>query len=254
MEVTASRFEGRRALVTGGASGIGRATAGRLAAEGAAVFVVDVNEEGCAQTVEEITSAGGRAATTHCDVREPRSCQAAVDEAIASLGGLDVLCNIAGVLHHGLTRDCSDAEWERVIGVNLTGTFNVTRAALPHLQEPHCAIVNLASAAALQAVPYAAAYCASKGGVLMLTKAIAIEHAKTGPRVNCICPGLVQTPMTADFELPPGADFKLFAHISPRMESAATPEDIAAMAAYLASEEARFITGSAFTIDGGQVA
>jgi meso-butanediol dehydrogenase/(S,S)-butanediol dehydrogenase/diacetyl reductase len=88
----------------------------------------------------------------------------------------------------------------------------------------------------------------------MFTKAIAIEPAKTGPRVNCICPGLVQTPMTADFELPPGADFKLFAHISPRMESAATPEDIAAMAAYLASDEARFITGSAFTIDGGQVA
>jgi meso-butanediol dehydrogenase/(S,S)-butanediol dehydrogenase/diacetyl reductase len=141
-----------------------------------------------------------------------------------------------------------------VIGVNLTGTFYMTRAALPHLQKKHCAIVNLASAAGLQAVPYAAAYCASKGGVVMLTKSLAIEHAKTGPRVNCICPGGVMTPLVANFELPKGADAGLFSHISPRMETMGQPEEIAAMVAYLASPETRFVTGSAFTIDRGQVA
>jgi meso-butanediol dehydrogenase/(S,S)-butanediol dehydrogenase/diacetyl reductase len=130
----------------------------------------------------------------------------------------------------------------------------MTRAALPHLREKHCAIVNLASAAGIQAVPYAAAYCASKGGVVMLTKSLAIEHAKTGPRVNCICPGGVATPLVANFELPKGADAGLFSHISPRMETIGQPEEIAAMVAYLASPETRFVTGSAFTIDGGQVA
>lgn len=252
--IQARRFEGRRALITGGASGIGRATARRLADEGAAVFLVDLNEEGCQETVEAIQASGATAARARCDVRDPASCNAAVETAASFLGGLDVLCNIAGVLHHSLTRDCADADWDRVIGVNLTGTFQMTRAALPHLLERHCAIVNLASAAGIQAVPYAAAYCASKGGVVMLTKSIAVEHAKTGPRVNCICPGHVETPLVATFALPEGADGALFSHITPRMPTCAQPEDVAALVAYLASDEARFVTGAAFTIDGGQVA
>ena len=114
--------------------------------------------------------------------------------------------------------------------------------------------MNLASAAGLQAVPYAAAYCASKGGVVMLTKSLAVEHAKTGPRINCICPGGVATPLVANFELPEGADASLFAHISPRMPTVGEPEEIAALVAYLASDEARYVTGSAVAIDGGQVA
>ncbi len=254
MTSSARRFEGRRALVTGGASGIGRASAHRLAEEGAAVFLVDVNEAGCRETVESIRAGGGRADTALCDVRETESCRAAVAAAVSFLGGLDVLCNIAGVIHYALTSECSDEDWERVIGVNLGGTFRMTRAALPHLRQPHAAIVNLASAAGLQAVPYAAAYCASKGGVVMLTRSLAVEHAKTGPRVNCICPGHVETPLVADFALPEGADGRLFAHITPRMPTCAQPEDVAALVAYLASDEARFVTGSAFTIDGGQVA
>ncbi|MHA7838090.1 MAG: SDR family NAD(P)-dependent oxidoreductase [bacterium] len=254
METQARRFEGRRALITGGASGIGRATARRLAEEGAAVFVVDVNEEGCQETAEAIRATGADAGTARCDVRDAESCNAAVSAATEHLGGLDVLCNIAGVLHYSLTRECTDADWDRVIGVNLTGTFHMTRAALPHLLESHCAIVNLASAAGVQAVPYAAAYCASKGGVVMLTRSLAVEHAKTGPRVNCICPGHVETPLVARFALPEGADGRLFSHITPRMPTHAQPEDVAALVAYLASDEARFVTGAAFTIDGGQVA
>jgi NAD(P)-dependent dehydrogenase (short-subunit alcohol dehydrogenase family) len=248
------RFEGRRALLTGGGSGIGRASAIRLAREGAEVSILDVNEVGLKETAELIVAGGGKAHWIVCDVRDSKSCQAAVEESVGRLGGLDVLCNIAGVLHHGVTSECSDEDWDRVIGVNLTGTFNMSRSALPHLRQPHCAIVNLASAAGLQAVPYAAAYCASKGGVVMLTKSIAIEHAKTGPRVNCICPGGDATPLVANFALPEGADPALFAHISPRMPTMGQPEDIAALVAYLASDEARFVTGAAFSIDGGQIA
>lgn len=254
MEPSRMRLDGRRALITGGGSGIGRASAIRLAAEGAAVFLVDVNVVGAKETVEQVRAQGGTAHSGHCDVSDSASCTKAVGEAVEALGGLDILCNIAGVLHYSVSSECADADWERVIGVNLTGTFYMTRAALPHLQKKHCAIVNLASAAGLQAVPYAAAYCASKGGVVMLTKSLAIEHAKTGPRVNCICPGGVMTPLVANFELPKGADAGLFSHISPRMETMGQPEEIAAMVAYLASPETRFVTGSAFTIDGGQVA
>ncbi len=247
------RFEGRRALITGGGSGIGRASAIRLAAEGAAVFIVDVNEEDLKQTAEAIETSGGTVYFGHCDVRDSKSCDRAVEQAVRAMGGLDVLCNIAGVLYYGISSKCSDEDWERVIGVNLTGTFFMARAALPQLKKTHCAIVNLASAAGLQGVPYAAAYCASKGGVVMLTKSLAIEHAKTGPRVNCICPGGVATPLVANFELPAGADGSLFSHISPRMPSIGQPEEVAALVAYLASDEARFVTAASFTIDGGQI-
>jgi NAD(P)-dependent dehydrogenase (short-subunit alcohol dehydrogenase family) len=156
-------------------------------------------------------------------------------------------------LYYGISSKCADEDWERVIGVNLTGTFFMTRAALPQLLRPHCAIVNLASAAGLQGVPYAAAYCASKGGVVMLTKSLAIEHAKTGPRVNCICPGGVATPLVANFELPVGADGGLLSHIAPRIPTIGQPEEIAALVAYLASDEARFVTAASFAIDGGQI-
>lgn len=254
METAGNRFEGRKALITGAGSGIGRATAIRLAAEGAAVFLVDVNEAGSLETADTIERTGGSAHVGVCDVRESASCDEAVHTAVEALGGLDVLCNIAGVLHYGVSSETSDDDWNRVLAVNLTGTFFMTRAALPHLCEPDRAVVNLASAAGLQAVPYGAAYCASKGGVVMLTKSLAVEHAKTGPRINCICPGGIQTPLVANFKLPEGADARLFAHISPRIPTIGQPEEIAAMVAYLASDDARFITGSAFTIDGGQTA
>ncbi len=254
MEIHPRRFEGRRILVTGGGSGIGQASAIRLAAEGAAVFVADVNESGAQETVSTIESEGGDAWAARVDVRDSVDCEAVVESAVDRLGGLDVLCNVAGVLGYGVSCEFPDDQWERIVGVNLSGTFYMTRAALPHLRRPDCAIVNLASAAGIQAVPYAAAYCASKGGVVMLTKSLAIEHAKTGPRVNCICPGGVMTPMTSGFELPEGADGALFAHIAPRMPTIGQPEEIAAMVAYLACAETRFVTGAAFTIDGGQVA
>ena len=252
MTTTMRRLEGRRALITGAGSGIGRATAIRFAEEGAAIYGVDVNEAGCRETADAILAAGGTAHAASCDVRDPRSCEATVEAAIAALGGLDVLCNIAGVLHSDVTERMADETWERVLGVNLSGTFYMCRAALPHLHHERGAIVNLASLAGIQGVPYGAAYGASKGGVITLTKSLAVEHAKIGPRVNCICPGGVATPLVANFGLPEGADPRLYAHVTPRMDAMGRPEEIAALAAYLASDEARFVTGSAMTIDGGQ--
>jgi len=252
MELTTQRLAGRRALITGAASGIGRATAKRFAAEGASIHAVDVNRVGCEETVAAISEAGGRATSAACDVSDPRACEATVEAAVAGLGGLDILCNIAGVLHFDLAEKLSDETWERVIGINLSGTFYMCRAALPHLHHEQGAIVNLASLAGIQAVPYGAAYCASKGGSVMLTKSLAVEHAKTGPRVNCICPGGVATPLVAGFKLPEGANPALYTHVTPRMDTIGKPEEIAALAAYLASDEARFVTGSAMTIDGGQ--
>lgn len=252
MDVTARRLEGRRALVTGAGSGIGCATSLRLAAEGAAVFCVDLNLEGAERTREQIESAGGQAGAARCDVREPADCAAAVAGALEALGGLDALCNIAGVLHFDHTEQLSDEVWDRVLGVNLTGMFYMSRAALPHLRERRAAIVNLASLAGIQGVPYAAAYCASKGGAVMLTKSLAVEYAKTGPRVNCICPGGIATPMVASVSFPEDANPAVSAHVSPRMDTVGQPEEVAALVAYLASDEARYVTGSAFTIDGGQ--
>lgn len=248
------RLEGRRALVTGAGSGIGRATAQRLAAEGAAVYGVDVNDEGCRETVAAIEAAGGRALAARCDVRRSSECDAVVAAAVDAFGGLDILCNVAGVLLQRPSAKCTDDEWQRVLDVNLTGTFYMCRAALPHLAHARGAIVNLASIAGVQAVPYAAAYCASKGGVLMLTKSLAVECAKSGPRVNCICPGGVATPMTMGYRRDAELDASLSAHIAPRMPTIAQPDEIAALAAYLASDEARFMTGSAVAIDGGQAA
>lgn len=252
MEAMLRRLEGRRALITGAGSGIGRATAQRFAAEGAVVYGVDLNEASCKETAETIAVEGGVAHAGRCDVSDPRGCEAAVAAAVEALGGLDVLCNIAGVLHFDLTEELADDTWERIIGVNLSGTFYMCRAALPHLHHGKAAIVNLASLAGIQAVPYGAAYCASKGGALMLTKSLAVEYAKTGPRVNCICPGGIITPMIASLQLPEAANPAVSAHVVPRMDTVGRPDEVAAMAAYLASDEARYITGSAFTIDGGQ--
>jgi meso-butanediol dehydrogenase/(S,S)-butanediol dehydrogenase/diacetyl reductase len=252
MEAIAQRLVGRRALVTGAGSGIGRATAQRLAAEGAAVFCVDLNQEGAEETRGQIEAAGGQAGAVGCDVRQPSDCEASVAAAIAAFGGIDLLCNIAGVLHFDHTEELSDEVWDRVLGVNLTGMFYMSRAALPHLRDRGAAIVNLASLAGIQAVPFAAAYCASKGGAVMLTKSLAVEYAKTGPRVNCICPGGIATPMVAAVTFPEGADPAVSAHVSPRMDTVGKPEEVAALVAYLGSDEARYVTGSAFTIDGGQ--
>jgi NAD(P)-dependent dehydrogenase (short-subunit alcohol dehydrogenase family) len=249
-----NRLEGKVALVTGAASGIGRATAIRLASEGATVACLDLALDGCKATAADIENTGGTATARSCDVSAPDDVGAAVEAAAADHGRIDVVCNIAGIGRFANSHEVSVEEWQRIIGVNLTGTFLMCRAALPHLLEGGGAIVNTASNAGLQGVPYSAAYCASKGGVVQLTRSLAWEYIRRGVRVNAIAPGGVDTPIQKDFtELPEGASYKDLARIMSPMGNA-QPEEVASLFAYLASDEARYVTGAIMSIDGGLTA
>jgi meso-butanediol dehydrogenase/(S,S)-butanediol dehydrogenase/diacetyl reductase len=247
------RFAGRSALLTGAASGIGRATAIRLASEGAHVFCCDVDEKGLADTVATITAAGGTAVAHRLDVSDAAGCRAAVAACVGRFGKLDVVCNIAGVMSWGHATEISEAEWNRVLAINLSGPFLVSQAAIPHLLETRGVIVNMASAAGVKGQAYTLPYSVTKAGVISLTKCLALEYGKRGLRVVAIAPGGVKTPLTSQTKFPDGADMSLVGKMMPLM-SLATPEEIAAAVAYLVSDEARFVTGAVLSIDGGQTA
>lgn len=247
------RLEGKVALVTGAASGIGRATARRMAAEGARVFCCDVETDACEETAESIRKEGGSSTALTCDVARSEACDAAVAEAADTAGRLDVLANVAGIGIYRHATDYSDDEWRRVIEINLTGTFFMCRAGIPRLLETHGNIINVASAAGLVGTPYGAAYSASKGGVVLLTKTLAIEFGRRGLRSNCICPGGVDTPLLRGYDVPGGVDPDMMARMQ-FMPTLGHPDEIAGLLAYLASDEARYVNGAAISIDGGQVA
>ncbi len=251
-----SRFEGRVALVTGAASGIGRASAVRLAGEGASVYGTDLDEAGLAETAGLAGTTGGEIETGLCDVSDPASCSAAVEAAVARFGRLDVLCNIAGICVFEHAEVLPTETWDKVLAVNLSGPFYMSRAALPHLMESKGNIVNMASSAGLQGMAYGSAYCASKGGLVLLTKSMAVEVDHLGVRVNCICPGGVSTPLVAGLGFPKDAEQFLMDRMS--LNSAKPkfcgPEDIAGLVAYMASDEAHHMNGSAVSMDAGQVA
>jgi NAD(P)-dependent dehydrogenase (short-subunit alcohol dehydrogenase family) len=246
-----NRFEGRTAVITGSASGIGLATARRLASEGAAVACLDLSPEGAQNAASEISAAGHKATGIGCDVSDPGSVKRAIEEAAGQVGEPDILCNIAGIGRFYHTHELKPEEWNRIIAVNLTGTFLVSQAVLPYMLDRGGVIVNTASTSGLVAQPWQAAYCASKGGVVMFTKALALEYWDRKLRVNAICPGGVDTPMVKEFsDLPPGAEFKrITRYISPL--GFCSPDEIAALFAYVASEEARYMTGSIISLDGG---
>jgi NAD(P)-dependent dehydrogenase (short-subunit alcohol dehydrogenase family) len=244
------RFEGKAALVTGASSGIGRATAIRLAAEGAAVGCADLDAEGARAVAGEIEGDGGRALALACDVAAPAAGRTAVAAVVERFGGLHVLCNIAGVLRVVHTHEETLEAWNRVLAVNLTGTFLMCQAALPHLLEARGSIVNVSSTSALRAHAWMAAYSASKGGVLALTSELAIEYGRQGVRVNALCPGGISTPIHDAFAIPEGADPGLVRRIMP-FTGFAEPEEVAAAAAFLASDEATHITGTMLRVDAG---
>lgn len=245
-----STFTNRPVIITGGGSGIARATARRFAAMGAQVRVGDIDDAGLAETC-----AGHPGLTAaHCDVRDEESVAAFVDDAVAELGGIDVVVNLAGVLGFENSHEVTTTDWQRIIDVNLTGTFLVCRRALGHMLDPargrtDGVIVNAASTAAHIGQAWTAAYCASKGGVLSLTRALGVEYAKRGIRVVSISPGATETPIMAAFEFPDGADKSLLHRTMPLMPMAA-PDEVAAAITYLASDEARYVTGTDLRIDG----
>jgi NAD(P)-dependent dehydrogenase (short-subunit alcohol dehydrogenase family) len=246
------RLDGKIAVVTGAASGIGLAVAKRFAAEGAQIVIGDRNADGLRDAVQAI---GSSASALALDVADEDSCQAIIDHAVGQHGGLDILCNIAGVLDFGRFAEVDRTRWDRVISVNLTGVYQMCRAAMPHLIERRGNIVNMASAAGLVGVPYNSAYTASKHGVVGLTKALALEFSKEGVRVNAVCPGGVDTPMLHQSP-PDNIDWQMVMRSASWLDSGAmaTPDDIADAVTFLASQEARRITGAAFTVDGGQTA
>jgi NAD(P)-dependent dehydrogenase (short-subunit alcohol dehydrogenase family) len=249
-----TRFVDRSVLVTGAGSGIGRAVAQRLAAEGARVLAVDLDPAAAAATAAQIRDAGGHAAAAGCDVADPGQVAATVAQAVAASGRLHVLVNCAGTGHFRRTHEETLEGWNRILAVNLTGTFLMCREALPHLLATRGAIVNTASVAGLKSHPYSAAYCASKGGVVMLSKALAVEYGRKGVRVNCVCPGRVETPILAKFQIPEGASPAAFAKLMPVREASGTPAEVAAVVAFLASDEASYVMGDSVVVDGGMIA
>ncbi|WP_327682813.1 SDR family NAD(P)-dependent oxidoreductase [Kitasatospora sp. NBC_00458] len=249
------RFTGRNVLVTGGGSGIGRATVHRILAEGGRVVAVDVNEDGLKGTLERAASDGtaGRLTTAALDVSDEAAVRTGVAGAVAGLGGLDVLVNAAGILRSSHTHETGLDFWNRLIAVNLTGTFLMTREALPALLAGgRGVVVNFSSTSATFAHPYMAAYAATKGGIQSFTHAIAAEYAGRGLRAVCVAPGSIDSGMTNDPGLPADADLGLLAKLSPALgRGFAGPETVAGVIAMLASEDGAFVTGTEIRIDGG---
>jgi NAD(P)-dependent dehydrogenase (short-subunit alcohol dehydrogenase family) len=244
------RFTDKVVLITGAGSGIGKASAVRIAAEGGAVFCLDLNPAAVEATVAEIAAAGGEATARACDVGNEGSVQESVQACIDRYGSLDAMVNMAGILRFDDTQELQTAHWQKVIDINLTGTMFLCRAALPHLVATRGSIVNAASTAALAGLPCGLAYSASKGGVLAMTRSIAVEYAKRGVRANCICPGDINTGMTDNIAFPKTMDFDLMPRIM-SLSGAKAPEVVAGVIAMLVSDDGVHITGEDIRVDGG---
>ncbi|MCY4035973.1 MAG: SDR family NAD(P)-dependent oxidoreductase [bacterium] len=236
-----NRFDDKIAVVTGAASGIGKATAARLRAEGATVVGIDRDP------LDDVDMA------IQLDLLDLGAISPAVEQAAKAYGRIDVLCNIAGLGHFARDEDETPEAWNRVIGVNLTGTYFMSQACLPHLLHSGGNIVNTASTAGTNAQPWSSAYSASKGGVIALTQTMAITNGKSGIRVNCIAPGGVDTPIAEQFAPPDGVDLAIMSRILP-FERPANPSELAAAFAFLASKDASYCNGIVLRVDGGMQA
>ena len=247
------RFDGRVALLTGAASGIGRATALRLAADGATIAGFDRDGDGLAAVVREVADAGGRMTTTVGDVSIRESCVAAVEEAVEAHGRLDVLANIAGVCWSEHVADTTKESWGRMLGINVSGVFWCCQAAIPHLIATNGNIVNIASNAGLMGQAYTVAYSTTKGAVVNMTRSLAMEFIKEPIRINAIAPGSVDTSLTRNYSLPDDLDFSLMQpYIGFR--GMADAEELANVIAFVASDEASRIHGAIIPVDGGLTA
>ncbi len=251
------RVAGRVAIVTGAASGIGEASAVRLAEEGAAVICADLNSEGAAKVAADINAAGGRALAYSIDISDSAQCDAIVAKAVEAYGSIDILVNNAGVNLPGVFHEVTNATIEKTLSVNVMGAMYLTRAALPHmLKNSRGSIVNMSSVNGLVSEPFLSVYSASKGAIVMFTRGIALDYAKTGIRCNAICPGWVDTPINhAHAKMLGGLDhvYKTIDSFQP-IGRPGTPREIANLVLFLASDEASFMTGSIVSADGGMTA
>lgn len=247
-----SRLEGRTAFITGAASGLGKAQALRFAQEGARVIAADLNEEGAQATASEIVAAGGSAIGTRIDVTDEESVAAAVTYALAEFDAIDILSNTAGMFDGFLQLlDTPKSAFDKVLDVNLDGMFNVSKALIPHMiANGKGSIVNIASGAGLRGGGGGIAYTTSKHGVVGFTRQLAAAYGSQGVRVNAIAPGLIDTPMVADFSADADTQAGLAAQPGGRL---GRPEDIANAALFLVSDEADFIHAATLSVDGGQV-
>lgn len=246
------RFDGRVALVTGAGRGIGAAVVDRLAAEGASVACVDIDADGAAGTAARIAEQGTESFSTGCDVGDEQSVIDMVAAVVGRFGKLDVTVNMAGVLSASRSHEETLDNWNRILRVNLTGTFLVCRESIPHLLETKGCIVNAASTSALSGHPWMIAYGSSKAGVYMLSNSLAIEYAKRGMRVNCVAPGGIDTDMTR-LDLPDDVDFDILTRMMP-IGPMGKPPMVADAVAFLASDDARFVNGEILRVDGATCA
>jgi meso-butanediol dehydrogenase/(S,S)-butanediol dehydrogenase/diacetyl reductase len=242
------RFDGKVALVTGAASGIGRATVLRLASEGARVFGHDVNGAGLEETAALVTAGGGEAKVRTGDVSDPAECRATVEACVAEFGRLDVLGNVAGIARGEHVTDVTVDQYRQMMGVNMDGPFFMAQAAIPHLLETSGNIVNIASNAGLMGQAYTVVYCMTKGAVVQLTRALAMEYVKTPLRVNAIAPAGTHTNLVATYRMPEDCDWDLVGRYS-GMRGMGTAEEIAALFAFVASDEGAGIDGAILSSD-----
>ena len=251
------RLKGKVALITGGTSGIGSATAVRFAREGAAVAITGRNTERGEQVVRDITANDGEALFIQADVRFADQCSHAVDQTLERFGKIDVLFNNAGVFHPKTVPECTEEEWDETIDSSLKGAFLMSKYALPSMIERGSgSIIHTSSGWGILGGDGAAAYCAAKGGLIIMAKAMAIDHGPQGIRVNCVCPGDVLTPMLHDDAAKRGMSWEDYAAgaVERPLGRIGTVDEIADAVLFLASDESSFVTGEALVVDGGGVA
>ena len=246
-------FDGRSILVTGASSGLGAAAVRRFAAGGGRVYAASRDQAKLHEVAASCDSLPGEVRFGALDVASPAECRAAVNAAVEAYGRLDVLVNNAGRHDFRITTDVTEDQWARDIAVNLGGAFFLSQAAIPHLLEVGGNIVNVASVAGVMGEAYSAAYTAAKHGIVGLTKALAIEYLDTPLRVNCVCPGGMDTPQAHTIEVPEGADWDLIMRVSAK-RGFMSADDVAAVVAFLASDDAKAVHGSIQMVDQGHLA